>query len=590
MERGENAGADIEKALLTFTDVETLPSRILIYGHEALDLKGHLLSFSWMSKLSFLHFPKIEVLNDDVEIKSVCLAGGSEIQSGVKFVEQPIQQTKVESKPSHPIAAHEEKEAAGEDSGSVDKTEIPADRVGAFNEKEVVSGEDFGFMAGDVSGQIKEEDEMKEDAVIPVEESLSEIEDFEFQPQSPAPQRHEAMNASKEGSRIKKRIKFGSLVPKNLTAVLVLIGIISIIALAGGAYLILPKAEVKVFVEPKILEKDATVIADPNQKTINEEGKIIPGQIIETEVSGSAKDQASGKRKVGDPAKGTVVIINNTSGGQNFSAGTILTSASGIKFKLDNTASVSATLLDSDSKSKVTAMVTALEIGADGNISSETNLTVGNFSSSQFVAKAQGNFSGGNSKEVAVVSDGDQKRLLASLASDLRKQAQQKLQEKLSGQKILEEALSETIVSKSYNKNINDTANEFSLNMKIRYKGTAFEDKDLRLIVSKLVDTQVPDGFMLDISGTETQADVSKLEKDGKLVFLAKFKAKMLPSIDTEKIKNQIKFKTPQEAENLIKGMNNVLGSEIKITPSLPKMLERIPYFSKNIQVEVGLK
>ncbi|KKQ84696.1 MAG: hypothetical protein UT04_C0012G0001, partial [Candidatus Daviesbacteria bacterium GW2011_GWF2_38_7] len=123
VERGENAGADIEKALLTFTDVESLPSRILIYGHEALDLKGHLLSFSWMSKLSFLHFPKIEVLNDDVEIKSVCLAGGSEIQSGVKFVEQPIQQTKVESKPSHPIAAHEEKEAAGEDSGSVDKTE-----------------------------------------------------------------------------------------------------------------------------------------------------------------------------------------------------------------------------------------------------------------------------------------------------------------------------------------------------------------------------------------------------------------------------------------------------------------------------------
>ena len=74
--RGEKSGVDIEKALLTFIDVETLPSKILIYGQEkeALEkLKSQLLSFSWMSKLSFLHFPKIEILQNDVEIKSVCL-------------------------------------------------------------------------------------------------------------------------------------------------------------------------------------------------------------------------------------------------------------------------------------------------------------------------------------------------------------------------------------------------------------------------------------------------------------------------------------------------------------------------------------
>ncbi len=94
----------------------------------------------------------------------------------------------------------------------------------------------------------------------------------------------------------------------------------------------------------------------------------------------------------------------------------------------------------------------------------------------------------------------------------------------------------------------------------------------------------------MDLTGTETQADVSKLEKDGKLIFLAKFKARLMPKIDTSRIKEKIKFKTKVEAENIIKNMENVLGSEIKITPNLPDFLSRIPVLSKNISIEVRLK
>ncbi|MFH1536060.1 MAG: hypothetical protein ABIC96_03255, partial [Patescibacteria group bacterium] len=198
--------------------------------------------------------------------------------------------------------------------------------------------------------------------------------------------------------------------------------------------------------------------------------------------------------------------------------------------------------------------------------------------------------SGGTSKEMTVVSTGDQQRLLAKVSSDLRQQAQQKLQEKYPDKKILQEALSENIIKKSYNKNINDAASEFSLNLTINYKGTAFEDSDLRTIVSKLVDTQVPDNFQLDLSSTETQADVSKLEKDGKLIFLAKFKAKLLPKIDTDKIKNNIRFKTPQDAIDYIKGMDDILGAEIQMKPNLPFPLQRLPILGRNLRIEVGLK
>lgn len=547
VQRGEDSGADIEKTLVSFTDVETLPSKILIYGTDVSKLKDRLLSFSWMSKLSFLHFPKIEVLPDDLEIKSVCFAGASEIDASVVYKEHPISQAAVKS-------------------SFVTKD---MDKKGAETDIKSVLTEDLGFMVGDIGAQ--EEEMETEELVVPQENPMTELEDFEHELPAPPP---------------------GKLLPRKSRNIALLTGIVGILVIILGAYLFLPKAEVKVFVEPKILEKDAQVIADPNQKTVDEESKIIPGQIVETEVSGTAKGNATGQKQVGDPAKGTIIIYNKTFDSKSLSRGTLVSSSNGFKFTLDiavNVASQSAT--DSGiTFGKANATVTASVVGADSNLPSGSELTIASFSSSQVSAKAEGNFAGGTSKQVTVVSSDDQNKLLASLTSNLRQQAQQKLQEKLPQKKILQEALSEEIIKKSFNKNINDQASEFSLNLTANYKGTAFDDKDLRLIVAKLVTTQVPEGFQLNLEDTETQADVSKVEKGGKVIFLARFKAKLLPKIDLDKVRNQIKGKSASEAVNTLKGMDNVLGAEIKMFPSLPTFLQRLPFVGKNIKIEVGLK
>lgn len=551
--RGETAGSDVEKALLTFTDVETLPSRILIYGAKAAELKPQLLSFSWMSKLSFLHFPKIDVLEEDFEIKSVCLAGASETNENISYENQPVK------KPEKKAVILEDKEEIS--------------NVESFDEED-----NLGFVVGDIADQTEKENQKKE-LVVPEQDPL-EIEDFEQE--SPL-----SVEAPKDGH---KKFNLKRFIPKNFTILSMLFGLVGTIVLLTGAYIFLSKAEIKIFVEPRILEKDAQVVADPKQTSVNEEGKIIPGQIVETEIAGSGKDMATGKKQVGENAKGTVVLRNKTDSAITLSKGTALSVSSGFKFNLDLSVTIASRSADDGTWGKATVTVTALDIGADGNLSSSSDLTVTGFSIDKIVAKSEGNFSGGTSKDVLVVSDTDQKRLLAQLAGDLRKQARQKLQEKLPNKKVLEEGLLEEIVRKSYNKNINDQASEFSLNMTVRYKGTAFEDKDLKLIVSKLITTQVPDGFTLDLAETETQADVSKLEKDGRLIFLARFKAKLLPKIDTEKIKNKIRFKTPTEVAGILKEMENVLGSEIKISPNLPEVLKRLPALTKNIKIEVGLK
>ena len=560
IQRGDSSGVDLEKTLLTFSSVETLPSKILIYDSNSNleKLKNQLLSFSWMSKLSFLHLPKIEILGADLEIKSVCLAGASEINPAVSYTDQPLKK-EVEK----PVLIEEEEAAAEQEQ----------------DQKQEVGG-NFGFMVGDVSSKTEKESDDKE-PVAPEESNLLEIDDFERELESVEPIIEE---------KPKYQFNLKKFIPKKIVKSPLILGIMIALTAVLAAYLFIPKAHVRIFVEPRVLEKDAQVIADPAQKTVDENAKIIPGQEVSTEISGSSKDIASGKKEVGDLAKGTVVLRNKTEALVSLSKGTILTSTNGQKFSLDLSVNIASRSADDGTWGKGTTTVTSGSFGADGNLASGTDLTVAGLGTDKVVAKSEGNFSGGTSKQVTVVSSDDQKRLLAKLSSDLRGQAQQKLQDKLQSKKILEEALSETILTKSYSKNINDQASEFSLNMSSRYKGTAFDDKDLRLIVSNLVTTQVPDGFLLDLGNTETQADVSNVDKNGKVVFLAKFKAKLIPKLDSEKIKNQIRGKSVAGAVNTIKGMDNVLGSEIKFNPSLPIFLQRLPILTKNIIVEVGLK
>lgn len=558
LERSDQAGVDIEKALLTFTAVETLPSKILIYGEtpKLSKLKNDLTSFSWMSRLSFLHIPRIDILPDDLQIKSICLAGAAELVGGIILYE---------------------------DQSKIDKTEkIQLDKAApeleSNQQEEVDSAESFGFEAGDISD--KEQREEKTQEVTPYQDTALEVEDF---------RKETALDEVVEEQGVQEsrfRNPLGGVKFKNPFVLAAL----AVVILLFGIYLFVPKASVKIFVEPKILEKDTQVTADPNQKEVNEEAKIIPAQIVETEISGSLKDQSSGKKQIGDPAKGTVILRNKTDEAIKVAKGVGLTSSSGAKFSLDLAVTVASKSAEDGTFGKATANVLAQTLGSEGNLPSGTDLTVSGYSSSQLVAKAEGNFSGGTSKEVTVVSDSDQKRLLASLASKLRREAQQKLQEKLPDKKVLEEGLSEEIVKKSFSKNINDQTLEFSLNLTVKYKGTVFEDKDLKIIVSKLVTTEVPPGYQLNLGETETQADVSKLEKDGKLLFLARFRAKLMPDIDVEKVKEQIKLKTPTEVINILKSMENVLGAEIKINPNLPAFLQRLPLLGRNIKIEVGLK
>ncbi len=607
VKRSQNLGTDVEKALLDFTSVEVLPSKMFIYGVSETSLekqREELLSFPWMNKLSFLHLPKIEILEENVAIKAIALAGAVEINPEVKYVPAVIAvATSSMSKPlpEEEVKTLDEVPAESEISDTLTDrdtdlpTHRPADLPNSDN-LEPVNDDDLGFVTGDIAElEVKKHDQELD---IPEEQTAVDPADYPTTPVGGGLSRRSDNLPSQTDDDYSTAVAPLSRLPaifqrmpqlpgfgnKRLIAVPVLLLVLIL------TFLLLPQATVKVFVEPRVLERDTQVTVDPTITSVDEAGKRVPGEYVETEVSGSEKGVATGKKQIGDPSKGTVVLYNKTYSSKTFEKGTTLTS-NNQKFTLDTSVTVaSQSATDSGiTFGKGTAGVTAEKIGADGNLSSGSEFTVAGAATSQYSAKAEGNFSGGTSKDVTVVTSDDQKKLLASLAANLRKQAQGQIQEKLNGKKILEDALEEEITKRSYSKAVNDQASEFTLNLSARYKGIAYQETDLKTIVAKLVETNVPEGFELNLAETETQADVAKVEKD-KLIFVARFKAKLMPKLDAKQIRSQIRGKTPAEAAEILKGYENVLGSEIKISPPIPANIARLPFLDRNIKVEVSLK
>lgn len=526
--RSESLPRDIEKALLSFPDIEVLPAKILIFGKGKMShLKEELVSFNWMGQLPFLHLPKIEELEEDVSIKSLSFAGASEINPHVHLEHQTIPISPKQTK-THPIEAH--------------KTT---------------------FIEGDIKDQY----------------AGTAVETYE---KSVHPQGVGSGIISKRMPNLMRWLRglgFTLIIPVLIFIVLIL------------AYLFLPKATVVVFVDPKILEKETQIVADPKITTTDEANKQIAGKIVETTVDGTSKAGATGKKQIGDPAKGAVIIYNKTQSSKTFPQGTVLVGQSNLNFALDTSVTVASqsAVEGGISFGKSTGNATALTIGPDGNLAAGKELTIKGSSPNDYNAKVDSAFSGGVSKDVTVVTSDDQKKLLASLTGDLKKKAQEEIQGKLTGDmKILEETFVEKILKQSFSKNAGDQASEFSLTLNLSLKGTAYSDSDLKSIVGKLVETTVPEGFELDLSRTETQATVAKVEKDGKIIFTAKYKAKLMPKMDLEKIKSEIKFKKPDMVEAILKSNESVIGADIKIKPELPGPLQRLPLLPQNINLEIN--
>jgi len=399
-------------------------------------------------------------------------------------------------------------------------------------------------------------------------------------------------------------INFGFLRrPRFLATGVVITG--GVLLLVGGLFFLyfsFPRAEVQLVVGSEVLVKSVEVQASSSATQMDIEGRVLPAVSLEVERRGSLSRQTTGTRTVGNKATGVVTIYNKTDEEKTLAGGAILSFArpegDNLRYTLDSTVTVPARVLAEASSTpaettttyvsgKAEVAVTAEEIGEEYNLPAGSTLSVAGLSTDDFVAQNEEAFSGGLSREVAVVSDSDQTELRRLLSEDLQSQALSALRSKTVGdQRFEESAVFFEVLEEEYDKAVGEEAEKLALKMRILAKTLIYSEKDLQTLLEHLLSEFVPAGFELSESEKKIEVAVSEADLgEGIVKFQAKVSGYVMPIIDEEELREILAGKRVADADSYLKTLPNIESSKITLFPNLPEPLRRMPIKPSRIKI-----
>ncbi len=568
---------DVVEGLTRFGQSDPFPSRLIIYDGkegELDEIRQTLLKVNWddYSNLKFLHTPKIESVSPDRKVHAVALAGASEL-TDIKTIQ-----------------------VAGKRQEKMEEEVVK--KVETLAPQEPVSPQELGFVVGkDIATQAGFEDKPKEVR-----------KDVQKKPEEPAKPKVKEVPKEARGIKFltnKYLLAIRSVLEKSPNPFKKVKEIIPGAVLGrkafiiGGVFLILlivlgflfwwfyPKAAVIIYVSPKKLDEKVNLVIDPNIEEADSVGGILPGEVLETSVSGEKTRSTTGTKTVGERAKGEVTLYRV--GAQlTLPAATKLFGPSSLEFTLDEGVTLASGSAGSPGTTK--SNITAVDIGAQYNLAEGATFSVGNYSTSDMEAKNESAFSGGSSREISAVSEEDQEVLEDELTEELTGQAKNELLEDISSDKFfIEESISVDPSTKNFSGKVGDEASTLKLTLTLEIQALVVDRKDLTELAANVLKNRIPEGFVLRDDQIDVEFEYND-EDEGKYKLDAFVEANLLPAIDPGEIAKKIVGKYPTFVEDyFINEIPGFVRAEIDFNkPRFPGRLGTLPRRFSNLEVIIS--
>ncbi|MEK7159948.1 MAG: baseplate J/gp47 family protein [Patescibacteria group bacterium] len=575
----QSASYTVDTLLKHFQSPGNLPARIILLDSEEDELTQEFISHQWSKSLAFLHLPQIASLPEDASVKAVLLGAATQMETQLLYDSSKD----IDYKRPAKIIPDEIEKPGEEQKSSLDYV------------SEDSSMEFFGFVENsDVAKtqlpQKKIDENIPESLVEEKTESIPEDVKLEEEKKQGF-----AVNALIVSEKIKKflmelpaafkkpgfNFNFLSLLKSGNKKILAVLGIVVLLfAALFYLYLFKVKATIDVFVIPKEDEKTASVTFSSVSST-DIKNSVIASQFVSVTEEGSLTRLATGKKDIGNPAKGKVTVFNISDSAISLAAGTEIISANKLKFTLDTAVKIASGSSDPLNPKSSTAdvNVTADEIGQEYNLPSGTKFTIG--SNSSVAAKNDSAFSGGSKKQVTVVSKDDLDKLLEDLPKSLEDKARVSIKTKVeSGKTILNTFVDKVVEDKSFDKKESDQANQVTLKGTVIFKAASYTNSDIETFASSLFsssDTEVQSGNL------EISAKNIVVEKNNDVNADLTIKAKIFPKVDKNSLLKQIKGVSLQKAKNILSNLNQVTNVKVSLSPNIPFLPKNMPRDTKNI-------
>lgn len=596
---------DVETAIKSFPDIEVLPSRMILYGgnKETVDtIKSQLLTHQWTTRANFLHYPTIDVFELEHVAHAVALAGASELTAS--FVDEKIEEQE------------EEKPISEERLATTVVAQQSADDADEKTMEDVIKEE-----------QEQQEQEQKETEEIQ-EEKEDEEELLDVQPEDanvvpvapeslgfhketdvlehPVPsdnnqeigeQEDDQQEIKKQSIATKLKTKTAMLfsfikqthIPITTKVPVIPIVLVTIVLLGvfGLIYYFIPKATVTIGVVPNTIAKSKTITIATGATSVDQAKFIIPGKKLEQSVTGEKTATVTGKKRIGDPAKGTVVVYNKTTSSRTLKKGAVL-STNSLQFTLDSDVEIASASesIGSITYGKATAQVTAVVIGEEGNISAGSDFTFKDVSSSIAIARNDQPFTGGTSRETTVVSRADYDAMVKALSDELVTKAKADLLAGVSGgEKLIDQTIKTTVTSKTFREELDQEATELHGKITLTISGISYNESDVKSVLLPLAAGEIPNGYAMNEGRTTVAIDTPVIKKDGSITTASSISLVSLPTVTVDVIKKELKGKTITQAQEIIKKIQGVGSVEIFFLRSPSK--KRLPINATNITIDV---
>lgn len=595
--RGDDIASDVEEGISRFQGEDELPSRILVFdGMHAIDEEvQNLISYDWKSKFNFLHIPKIENLPKDVIIRSIAVAGGSEVAKAIGFdIAEPI-----------PIAAPPEPETSEPYSEKIIETEDSVVPVAAESVQELLSAEDFGFTSPTEVAGVGEAPHKKLPPArsVPIATSIK-LEPFEeTEPEGEKETGDESEEDAEPFQETKPKFAMPALkAPKFTVPKFRLPGLNKYLLLAGGviAFLcifafafvwLVPKATVTIAVASKDLPEESDITLSTAVSTIDVGNATIPATPVEKVASGEDSVTTTGKKTVGDPATGSVTIYNRTTITKTFAKGTVLTAKS-LKFTLDDQVTVASKSAGADYvdvPGKSTVKVTASAIGKDSNIAEDTEFVVENFSKDSYVAKNDNALAGGSSEEIQVVDKVDKANLQKTLLTKLKEQGRAELASELGGTTgVFVYDKGSSIEEETYSADVGKEATALTGSMSVKVKGVSYSTKDVETLMGEALAGAIPSGYTKTGELPVVELGQVKSESDTGVEVTAKITIKLIPEINEETVRTTLRGLSAEDVPGALSSIVGMADARVEITPLwLPTRIKHMPKNASRISVVV---
>ncbi len=368
-----------------------------------------------------------------------------------------------------------------------------------------------------------------------------------------------------------------------IIAVLLFAGILLVVAAAG--FLVLPGAQVTVVQAAQPIERTIQLRADPNTTNADYEAKVIPARLLGVEVEANAQVPTAAKKDSPDVrANGKVVFVNQLNQPVTVAVGTVVATSAGTPVRFTTVEQVT---VPGQIGATIEASVVAVDAGPSGNVKSYLINVVQGPLATQVKVINQQPMSGGNVRQVGVVTQADKDQVKAILLQQLQQKARAALQAELGEQEFIPpETIQIFPLDETYDRFVGEQADALGLKMRVAARGSVIAGYNANALVLDQLEKNIDPKFQLLPQGLTFQpAQVESVSDDGVVVFNMRVtgniglrlpKAEAIQAIQGKPIGDAIDYLTRTY------GLKR--PAEIVV---MPDWLGRVPFFPFRIQLTI---